>query len=149
MISFVCCTSQDIDNISFSMGLSDTVRTRIEEAGAVRLDEAETSKLGKMKDRHVYAIVIAVICSLFAVVLTEKWGYMITLPFVTLGVVTSVEAFEAGGGPPQMAPCCGDAAANRPKRMVVAAAQCFCGFVGFAVMLLSFVAEAFLRGGTM
>ena len=130
--SFYCLHLQDIDNISFAVGLSDAVRTRIEEAGAVPLDEAEASSLGILKDRHAYAIVIAIIGSLFAVVQTSKWGHMISWPFVAFGIAAAIEAAS-------------DTAVSRAKRVAVAVAQWFVGAVCFHyLMVMGFMAGHFM-----
>ncbi len=120
------------------MGLSDTVRTRIEEAGAVLLDEAGACSLSTMKNRHVYAIMFAVIGSLLAVVGTEKFGYILSLPVVVFGVVAVVEATEVSK----------DTAMGRPKRVARAVAQWFGGAICFALLtVLAFIAGVYLQGG--
>lgn len=114
------------------MGLSDAVRTRIEEAGAVPLDEAEASSLGTLKDRHAYAIVIAVIGSLFAVVQTSKWGHMMSWPHVGLGIAAAIEAGS-------------DTTASRAKRVAVTVAQWFVGVVCYIfLMMMGFMAGHFI-----
>jgi len=55
-ILFLC----DIDNIAFDLALGERVRARVEDAGRVKLDDAELSALARTKAVHVVLIVLVV-----------------------------------------------------------------------------------------
>ena len=51
----------EIDNVAYEVGLAERLRTRVEVAGRVVLDEAELSALSRTKTIHIVLIVIAII----------------------------------------------------------------------------------------
>ena len=53
----------EIDNLAFSIGLSERVRSRVEEAGRVELTDAEATGLARSKIVHVVLVVGAMLAT--------------------------------------------------------------------------------------
>ena len=54
---FMC----EVDNVCFELALDERTRSRVEEAGHVRLTDTEATALGRMKFTHVALIVASVL----------------------------------------------------------------------------------------
>lgn len=57
------CFHVEIDNLVFSVGLSERVRTRVEVAGRVELTDAEAAGLARSKVVHIVLVVLAMLAN--------------------------------------------------------------------------------------
>jgi hypothetical protein len=85
-----------IDNIVYFIGLSERVRSRIEDAGRVRLTDAEVVALVRMKVVHVGFFVLTILGSVWAVRAFGKIGWQF-LPIAGPALGGLAEAFVVPG----------------------------------------------------
>lgn len=87
-VLFLC----EVDNVAFAVGLSERVRTRVETAGHVELDDSEASTLARTKLVHASLIVIGVIAAV-----GSKAGINASfLPLIPFWVGEAVELIVPG-----------------------------------------------------
>ena len=112
---FMC----EIDNLAYSQGLSERVRSRVEEAGRVELDDEDVSALTRTKVVHVVMIVVVVFTAV-------AWpnGTSPLKPLILWWMGAAVEALiEPGASAP-----------NRCKGVATALAKWVAGFVVFMAL---------------
>ena len=131
--------SQEIDNISFTMGLSDVARTRIQRAAAIQLDQLEALELSRMKNCYGYAVVLCVVLSLLAALQTGIWAMLLRVPFVALGVAAVLSKTTVKREPPDATA----AASGVSMKQVV---QIVALSVGGYLWFLLFMFAAFMSG---
>jgi hypothetical protein len=87
----------EIDNITYTLFLSERVRSRVEDVGRVELTETEAVALVRTKVVHLVCVVVAVMS---AVVSAPHWGAQGTvaaaLPFLAFLAANIVQAFIRG-----------------------------------------------------
>ena len=113
-ILFLC----DIDNIAFDLALGERVRARVEDAGHVELDDAETAALARTKAVHVALLVLAVVGAVWS---GSVEALLLTFFAFLLGGVA--EAFVPGAS-----------AAETAKRVGKVLGAWLLGMVGFVVL---------------
>ena len=82
---FLC----EVDNLSFSIGLSEQTRARVEDAGCIELTSFEASALTRLKALHVPLIALGMVATLALFAREEHPGAFSMAP--------SFLAFLAGG----------------------------------------------------
>jgi hypothetical protein len=141
---FLSGRSQEIDNISFTMGLSDVVRTRIQEDAVIQLDQTEALKLSRMKNCYGYAIVLSVVCSLLTVLRAGTWATFLRMPTVALGVAAVLSETTVKGEPPEATsvgtPTAASGACMKQAMWIVA--LCYGGYLWFMLFMFA----AFMSG---
>ena len=87
----------EIDNITYTLFLSERVRSWVEDVGRVELTETEAVALVRTKVVHLVCVVVAVMS---AVVSAPHWGAQGTvaaaLPFLAFLAANIVQAFIRG-----------------------------------------------------
>ena len=118
-ILFLC----EIDNITYSVGLSERARSQVEELGRVELGDGEASALVRSKLVHAALVVAAVLTAVgFEHEPDGRFTCVNAFPFFL--------AFWAGGVAAAFAP--GVAPVQVCKDVGKAVASCLLGFSGFA-----------------
>ena len=120
-ILFLC----EVDNIAFTLGLSERVRARVVAVGRVELSDNEAKSLVQTKTVHVGLFMVFVPGSVWFAHYTATFGACLVAG-VPLWVGGVVEAFKTG------APC------ETGRRVGAALAQMAFGFVFGFVFLLAF-----------
>ena len=93
-ILFLC----EVDNIAYSVGLSENVRARVENAGRVELDDVQTAALSKTKALHIGLLVVCVPASVWLAHATATFGAC-ALAALPLWVGGLAEAVVPGADP--------------------------------------------------
>ena len=91
--------SAEIDNLAFSIGLSERVRSRVEEAGRVELTDDEATNLARSKVVHVVLIVAAMLVTVrVGAPLGPTWGPLVMggIIYLVLWLGGLIEATMAG-----------------------------------------------------
>ena len=89
-ILFLC----DVDNIVFSLALSERVRARVEDAGRVELGDVEAAALVRAKAVHVVLVVLAILGGVWS----GDQVVAIALPFPAFLLGGVAEAFVSTAG---------------------------------------------------
>ena len=84
-----------IDNAAYAVGLSERVRTRVEEFGRVELRDAEAAALVRSKVAHVVLLVGAVLAGVWSAGIETAW-LIVFLAFWLGSVVEAVATPGAG-----------------------------------------------------
>ena len=79
----------EIDNVAYSIGLSERIRSNFEQHGRIKLEDADAVALVKSKATHVSLIVISVLVAVRA----AKTSYSNDLPPSVALIVSPVLAF--------------------------------------------------------
>ena len=113
---------RQIDNVAYTVGLSERVRTRVEEFGRVELRDVEAVALVRSKVVHVVLLVVA----MPAIVFLGSWiAILVTpLPFLTFWLGGVAEAIAKPGSE----------AAEKIKGVGKATGAVVLGFIGFWFM---------------
>ena len=112
-----------IDNVAYAVGLSERVRTRVEEFGRVELRDAEAAALVRSKVLHVALVVGTVLAGVWSANLDAAS----LIPFLAfwLGGVAETVATPGGG------------AAEKAKGVGKATGAMLLGFVGFCILAVA------------
>ena len=109
-----------IDNAAYAVGLSERVRTRVEEFGRVELGDAEAAALVRSKAVHVALLVGAVLASVWS---ADTWVSRVAFLAFWLGGVAEAVATPGAG------------AAEKAKGVGKATGAAVLGLVGYAILL--------------
>jgi hypothetical protein len=82
-----------IDNVAYTVGLSERVRTRVEEFGRVELRDTEATTLVRSKVVHVVMLVAAVIAGVWS----ASFLFALMFPFLACWMGGVVEAVAMPG----------------------------------------------------
>jgi hypothetical protein len=118
-----CLSSvRQIDNVAYAVGLSERVRTRVEEFGRVELRGAEAAALVRSKVVHVVLLVVAVPTAVWSDSILIAW-FLSFLAF-WLGGVAEVVATPGAG------------ATEKVKGIGKATGAALLGVVSFYILVL-------------
>jgi hypothetical protein len=120
---------RQIDNVAYAVGLSERVRTRVEEFGRVELRDTEAAALVRSKVLHVVLIVVAVLVAVWS----GAYFGRTTASFATF--LIPFLAFWLGGVAEAVATP-GAGAAEKIKGIGKATAAAVLGFVGVAILII-------------
>ena len=115
-VLFMC----EIDNVAYSVGLSERVKTRIEQFGRVELGADEVARLVWSKATHVGLIVLAVLAS----VSSRSYGLTFAFSYFAFWIGAVVEAVGPG--------CLKEGTAATVAQTT---GSCLLGIVMFALMM--------------
>ena len=109
-----------IDNAAYAVGLSERVRTRVEEFGRVELRDAEAVALVRSKAVHVALVAGAMLAGVWSA--NVMAAFLIAFPAFWLGGVAEAVATPGAG------------AAEKAKGVGKATGAVVLGFVGNAIL---------------
>ena len=122
-VLFLC----EVDNIAYTILLSERVRMRVEEHGRAKLGDAEAEALTRSKAVHVALIMVAVVAAVRSA--ESEMGFNLSfLAFGCAGVVAAVGDAVRGGRATAGALC---------KGVAKAIGAWLLGLVGFLVLVLA------------
>lgn len=122
----------EIDNVAYSIGLSERIRSNFEQHGRIKLEDADAVALVKSKATHVSLIVISVLVAVRA----AKTSYSNDLPLSVALIVSPVLAFWLAGVIDSVEP--GVGASEMCKRVAIVSLSWVAGVMGIGF----FVANA-------
>ena len=111
-----------IDNAAYAVGLSERVRTRVEEFGRVELRDAEAAALVRSKAVHVALVAGAVLAGVWS-----ASGVALSIPFLAFWLGGVAEAIATPGA----------GAAEKAKGVGKATGAATLGAVGIAILMVA------------
>jgi hypothetical protein len=97
-ILFMC----EVDNITYSLFLSERVRSRVEDAGRVELSDAEVAALVRTKVVHLVFLVVAVMASTLCAPLFGLDGTAARFLILAVFAANIGQAFQPGATPAEV-----------------------------------------------